>query len=445
MLRPTILAIISLLTALVWSARASAQSLQSYQLEAWTLAGIRGHLNAFIQLDWSRSPEVTGRLCLPDGSERRLSGSNPKPGQLKLTFDGSIAITSDWRVSSIQLERQEQSYNGVAAIVWDAPYETLNRGNVNGRYFQFYRPRPNADWSRFGESSYGVNSVGVLGNDGKERSIPLNSFDRLDREGFLRFAVKNRLWVGDGGWDPGKLKIAFNPDRLSDVQKWLRAQPDRLAFETAIPPNTCGADIVFAALSVPPLLEFFYARRLQLSGLVLGAYPVVLGAGPDMLFISTKAAAITRVFFDQNSSLLERDQAVRRRILEIIDAFVVRRRPDFMQVGRVERLETGQPFAIRLRLVGPSLTSCDAARWERLLFQAMLVPGEANAVTMMIQIQEGFFAPGRQLPSDARFNENRIDDGPLQSLQSLMAGFFIDQGFSADDDSVKKASQFTCR
>lgn len=445
MLRPTILAIISSLTALVWSAPATAQSLQSYQLEAWTLAGARGRLNAFIQLDWSRPPEVTGRLCLPNGSERRLSGSNPKPGQLKLTFDGPIEITSDWRVSSIQLERQELSYNGVAAIAWDAPYETLNRNNVNGRYFQFFRPRANADWSRFGESSYGVNSVGVLGKNDKERTIPLNTFDRLDRESFLKFALMNRLWVGDGGWDPGKLNIAFSPDRLSDVQTWLRAQPDRLAFETAIPANTCGADVVFAELSVPPLLEFFYARRLQTSGLVLGAYPVVLGAGPDMLFISTQAPTITRVFFDQNRSLLEWDQVVRTRILEVIDAFVVRRRPDFMRVGRVERLETGQPFAIRLRLVGPSLTSCDAARWERLLFQALLVPGQANAVTMMIQIQEGFFAPGRQLPPDARFNENRIDDGPLQSLQSLLAGFFIDQGFSADDDSLKKAGQFTCR
>jgi hypothetical protein len=164
-----------------------------------------------------------------------------------------------------------------------------------------------------------------------------------------------------------------------------------------------------------------------------------------MHFVRTNDPAITSVFFRPDSTINERDRVARKRILEVINAFVVRRRPDFMQRGRVEPLETGQPFAIRLRLVGPSLTSCDASRWERLLFQALLFQGPVNTVTMMIQIQEGFFAPGRQLPPDARLNENRIDDGALESLEALMAGFFVDQGFSTDDDSLTKASQFTCR
>jgi hypothetical protein len=195
-------------------------------------------------------------LCLPNGSERGISGSNPKAGQLKLTFDRPIEITPDWSVSSIQLEQAKMSYKGVAVIFWEDT--SLNPNDVRGRYFfELYRPSAHADWSRFGDSAYGVNSVGLLGPGREDRSLRLDTFDRFDREGFLKFALTNRLYVSDGGWKPGSLSVAFNPDRLSDIQQWLRAQPDRLAFKETIPPNTCGADAVFADLSVPPSLSSF--------------------------------------------------------------------------------------------------------------------------------------------------------------------------------------------
>ena len=429
---------------------ANAQDLRSYQVEAWFQQGsFSRRFDAFLQLDWSRSPAVTGRLCLPDGSERRVSGSNPTDGKLQLTFDGSFTLTRGWSLRSVTLERSQMTRDNVNIIAWDAPISVNRRGDSN-RQFGIFRPSANADWSHFGSfDPYSGDNVGLVSSNASDpQDFSLSNFDRHSRESFFNFILTNQLYVGDGGWDPGKLHLAFRLDRLPDLLRWMSGQPDRITFDPPISPNTCGAEAIFATLSVPPLLEFFYARRLQTSGLVLGAYPVALGAGPGMKFVATRDPGITRVFFDEGRSLEARDQVVRVKIVDTIRDFVTQRRPNFLRDGRIEPLDASQAFAIRMNLVGPSLTSCDARRWERLQFQALLTstPTQANTITLMIQIQEGHFAPGRQLPSDARFNENRIDDGALESLQALMAGFFIDRGFSyEDDDAVRRTTLFTCR
>jgi hypothetical protein len=148
-------------------------------------------------------------------------------------------------------------------------------------------------------------------------------------------------------------------------------------------------------------------------------------------------------------TLEDKDQQLWKMISQNLQAFIQARRPDFKQSGTIERLQHGnQVFAYRIEIVGPALSECTRNRWEKLLLQ--IIPqgiSNTDTVNLLLQFQEGFFAPGSpdRRPDDARLEENRISDGPLEQLQERLGGFLLTRGFSHIEDYGVVSSDVVCK
>jgi hypothetical protein len=291
-------------------------------------------------------------------------------------------------------------------------------------------------------------SYGIMSEDGPISRYDLRNYDSLTKEEVLALEIQRGPYISDGGYERGVVFAVLAPDRLDDLRSFLTEDGGGADFEKPSF-DACGAPHVRVQISVPPLLEFYYARKIQLTGLVATAYPNALGAGPafDSLTISDKKLA--DLFNASDVDAREKDQQLWAMIVRNVRAFVQERRPEFQASGTIARLQRGggQLFAYRMEIVGPALAECSRNRWEKLLLQVIPQGMMRGEVDLLFQFQDGFFAPGSldQRPDDARIQENHIPDGSLERLQELLGGFLVARGFKQSDDGTPTSSDVACK
>jgi hypothetical protein len=256
--------------------------------------------------------------------------------------------------------------------------------------------------------------------------------------------------VGDGGYDPGVVAVVYEPKRRAEIEQFLAKEGGGAHFGPLAPPD-CGAPYVSDEVAVPGLLEFYYARLLQRSRLVLTSYPVVEGAGPEFFALRTVWKPVKAILADASLGIDQKDLKISNFIEPKIKAFFLARRPEFTGSGEMTRLNGGTPFVYRLQIVGPRFTVCDRKGWEKLVLQLIPMVGLAadGELGFVFQFEEGFFAPGAldRRPDDARFRENRIEDGALTELQGIMGRYLQQHGFVSDEGAADEpaATEVACR
>jgi hypothetical protein len=122
---------------------------------------------------------------------------------------------------------------------------------------------------------------------------------------------------------------------------------------------------------------------------------------------------------------------------------------DYLQRGTVISHNDGSiPFIYQFDIVGPALT-CNRDQWERIVVQFAILPDRVDKrdVSLVLQIQEGFFAPGKekQRPDDKRLKENRPDDESLKDIQLTMLQFFNTIGLKDEDIGKPDKNSIRCK
>ena len=411
--------------------------------------------HGYANLDWSDPDNVHGDLCLMSGDKGAkpiklpLRGTNQKTGELSLTIPPIADITFP-----------PQPF--VLTRIGDFPlFELANKKVVrwvsygslgdDSKLFEVDLVRiPSKLGAVHYHSSSGSDdtSYGIMSDDGPDYRYDLSNYDSLTKEEVLAIEAKRYPYISDGGYERGVVLAVLTPDRLDDLRSFLVEEAGGADFEKPSF-DACGAPYVQVQISVPPLLEFYYARKIQLTGLVVTAYPNALGAGPafDSLGIADKKLA--DLFNASDIDAREKDQQLWAIIVRNVRAFVQERRPEFQASGTIARLQRGggQFFAYRIEIVGPALSECSRNRWEKLLLQVIPQGIFRGDVELIFQFQDGFFAPGSldQRPDDSRIQENRIPDGSLERLQELLGGFLVARGFKPSDDGTPTSFDVACK
>jgi hypothetical protein len=409
--------------------------------------------HGYANLDWSDPDNVHGDLCLMSRDKGAkaiklpLRGTNRKTGELSLTIPPIAGIT--FPPQPFVLTRSS-----------DFPLFELASKRVT-RWFYYGSLEDESKLfevdliripSELGSVRYSSGSddmsYGIMPEDGPTYRYDLSNYDSLTKEEVLALETQRYPYISDGGYERGVVLTVLTPDRLDDLRSFLAEDGGGADFENPSF-DACGAPYVQVRISVPPLLEFYYARKLQLTGLVMTAYPYALGAGPSFDSLSISDKKLADLFTASDIDAKEKDQQLWAMIVRNVRAFVQERRPEFQGSGTIARLQRGggQLFAYRLEIVGPALSECSRNRWEKLLLQVIpqgIIRGE---VDLLFQFQDGFFAPGSldQRPDDARIQENHIPDGRLERLQELLGGFLIAQGFKPSDDGTPSSSDVACK
>jgi hypothetical protein len=413
----------------------------------------------YAALQWLGSGDVTGKICVygPDAAGRKVeydelgvTGRNSADGKLDLRIDlpaglpqSRLAAALPRDVVHLTLSKAEPPLlpSGRWTTVSDTPAAA---GGASRFSLDLERFPSNTDvlarrWLEHDVTSY---------NDGKFR---LSAYDGMSKEAVIALEARHPPYVGDGGYDPGVIAAIYEPRRRGEIEQFLADEGGGAQLEPLAPPD-CGAPYVSAEIAVPGLLEFYYARLLQRRRLVLASYPVVEGAGPEFFSLHTVWQPVKGILADASLKIEQKDLRISNFIEPQIRAFFVARRPDFAEAGEMTRLNGGTPFVYRLQVVGPRFTQCDRAGWEKLVLQIIPMPGiEADgSISFVFQFQEGFFAPGApdRRPDDARFRENRLDDGALTELQGIMGRYLQQHGFVSDEgpaDDASGTTQVACR
>jgi hypothetical protein len=407
--------------------------------------------HGYANLDWSDPDNVHGDLCLMSGDkgakpiELPLRGTNRKTGELALTIPPIAGIT--FPPQPFVLTRSS-----------DFPlFELANKRVIRWVYYGNDSKLFEVDLIRIPNELGAVHyyssgsddmSYGIMSEDGPTYRYDLHDYDSLTKEQVLALETQRFPYISDGGYERGVVLAVLTPDRLDDLRSFLTEEGGGADFEKPSF-DACGAPYVQVQISVPPLLEFYYARKIQLTGRVMTAYPNALGAGPAFDSLSISDGKLADLFNASDIDAREKDQQLWAMIVRNVRAFVQERRPEFQASGTIARLQRGggQLFAYRMEIVGPALSECSRNRWEKLLLQVIpqgIIRGE---VDLLFQFQDGFFAPGSldQRPDDARIQENHIPDGSLERLQELLGGFLVARGFKQSDDGTPTGSDIACK
>ena len=435
------------------------QSFYRASLSFSNAAGSDVYVEGYAALQWQSSGDVTGTICVigPDANGRKVeydelavTGRNSADGKLDIRIGPPAGLPQSRLAAALPKDKVHLTLTKanpplLPSSSWGIDADTSGGAGGAADFsldLERFPKRTDAlvrHWLEHDVTSY---------NDGKFR---LSTYDGMSKEAVVALEARDPPYVGDGGYDPGVVAAIYEPKRRGEIERFLADEGGGAQFGPLAPPD-CGAPYVRAEIAVPGLLEFYYARLLQRSRLVLASYPVVEGAGPEFFALRTVWQPVKGILADASLKIDQKDLKISNFIEPQVRAFFVARRPEFARSGEMTRLNGGTPFVYRLQVVGPRFTQCDRAGWEKLVLQIIPMVGiEADgAISFVFQFQEGFYAPGApdRRPDDARFRENRLDDGALSELQGIMGRYlqqhgFVSEGGSGDDESG--TTQVACR
>jgi hypothetical protein len=198
-------------------------------------------------------------------------------------------------------------------------------------------------------------------------------------------------------------------------------------------------------INVPRGLEYFSARKLQVSGLVLSAHPMFspnkLLAPPFQVFEQSN-----RVLAEILRGSLSNDDKLQK-LTRLFDGwlygFLHAKRPTFVGHWETARRNGGSPLIYRTQVVGPTVSRCQKTGWE--MFDLQIIPTSIDETrsTIMMQVVEGYEAPGalKRRPPDGRFKDNPLNDAQLARIQEAVAAFFGRHGFIQEESPENDEAQ----
>jgi hypothetical protein len=272
-----------------------------------------------------------------------------------------------------------------------------------------------------------------LGDDAGT-TFDLGRFDKLNAAQAMSITSKLNIY---GVISPTGVRVLFRPDKAQSIVTWAKqygSMVNTVELDN-LSKSSCGSPFVEGTVFVPPLLEFYFARKLQLSGLVERAYPQEEYLTPPFQTMEVHAKEVTAPMEQANLTVDQKLASAHGFFEKELGAFLKQRRPKYTGKWEVTSTASGGSFAYKWQVVGPSVSECSRNGWEMFNLMVAFTPG--SGPTIMISALDGFRAPGPldKRPSDTRFKENSLSDDQLGKIQDDFYGFLVDQGIGPGDKS----------
>jgi hypothetical protein len=258
----------------------------------------------------------------------------------------------------------------------------------------------------------------------RSTKFDLMHFDGLSPQQAFSLTLKTK-------WDeviaPGTVHLIYKPSERKKISQFLTQFGNLVQFEGPAPPD-CGAPFVEDTIDVYALLEFYFARRLQASGLVARAYPEELPRTPPFTPVPVRATELSNVIKDESHDFDERFVRIGAFFDAQLQKFVAEKRPRFQGPWQVTLKKSGSRAVYRWEVVGASISSCKRSGWEKFDIQIALTL--SDRIEVSLQVVEAYQAPGSlaERPPDARFKDNPLTDEQMQKIQDGFYDFLVRQG-----------------
>ena len=416
----------------------------------------------YAEIDWDKDGRIAGRICAyrasGDGDRNvraelgtvGLEGRNPRTGtaeiRLRLDARAGDSILKDI-IPDREIKIGQTGYAGrnfkysVMAESWGNWGESIDKGghtSPNDFSIEFNLiPKSLAP-----KNSERFTTIGVQRRSGKyiSRRFDLAKFDKLTPAQAL--ALRSKLTFEDDV-APGAVIVKYPPAVRANIVKYLE-RLGGLAKLVDTPIPNCGAPHVTDIVDVPPLLEFYFARKLQISGLFLSAYPEIYPKSPPFEPISTRAGPVREIFNNASLDLEQKTERLASFLEKEVIAFLDARRPKHKGRWEITPRKSGLSLGYRAVIVGAMISACQATGWEKIDVQFVSTGlATGGKLSLAVQVVEGYEAPNAldQRPPDDRFKDNRLKDDRLARIQELMVSFLLSRGFKGDgpgDDASKR-------
>ena len=268
----------------------------------------------------------------------------------------------------------------------------------------------------------------------------LTRFDGLSPKQAFSLVI-NTKW--DENISPTVVHLIYKPSNRDKITEFLKQFGDLVEFEGPAPPD-CGAPFIEGTIAVPALLEFYFARKLQASGLVARAYPEELVRTPPFIPIPLRNTELTNAIKDQTMDFADKQLTIATFLDKQVHSFVAAVRPKFQGPWQIILRKSGVPFIYRWEIVGASISSCTSNEWEKFDMQIALSLSEKLEVAL--QVLDAYLAPGSlaKRPSDERFKDNPINDDRMQKIQDAFYDFLVRQGVGFKNPDFPVSSTAAC-
>jgi hypothetical protein len=354
-------------------------------------------------------------------------------GKLRLSFQ-PVAEGPNFSPNEVTLERFVAWSNRDEAFEWwdfggGENFWTDEGTPIRSAITQYLRLRrgPNLRGEVFSLSGPGQTQVAVYANAKAQEAedstlYSLDVYDGLSPSEAIKFE-KGKIF--QELFNVGLVNIFADTSKFGALKETL----DRLGHGARIlnaELAACPPTPMLTTVSVPPGLEFWYARRLQASGLVVAAYPEILARDPSYSeAFPFASAAIAAALRNPQLDTSGKYKAIWQNLEQSLKRFAHARRPGYLSSGSVAPFGTAPEFMFRAELSGKALAVCDSDRWEKIIVNATAnsFDKQRGQAELSVNFSDGFVAKGKQPPGETRWRDNRIPDSDLGKLQELFTAF----------------------
>jgi hypothetical protein len=309
--------------------------------------------------------------------------------------------------------------------------KTTTWSNSNQYLFSVYLVEIPADPEKYGSFSFNSADTQVSYNSAGDRIkfYPMSVYDHMTPQEAIRFEHKHPPFLSEGGYEPAIVQAIIDPKNIAPAEKLLQQVDKGITFEAC---DACGAPFVWAEIHVPPMLELYLARRLQLSGLAVTAYASPLIADPPPLAeFAIPGHKFDNLVLSGKNSLGEQDARLENYFRKLLISFLKQRRPGLIDKFVIRR-PPDRHFTYRFMITGPAISACNPNIWELVAVQILLQQyGDATGVGFILQVPYGGYAGGslENPPPEARLQETKMTDAMLMDTQNAIGTFLIDRRF----------------
>ena len=255
----------------------------------------------------------------------------------------------------------------------------------------------------------------------------------------LSFVARNR-W--DETISPTIVHVVYRPQDRDKVAQFLKQYGNLVSLVTFNDPPIpdCGAPFVESDISVAPLLEYYFSRKLQVSGLVARAHPDELSLTPPFVTLRLRTLDVINPLTSADLKIAEKLSGARAFFEARLKEFLTASCPRFAGPWEIKFQNSGGDNAYRWQVVGPSISACAPNGWEQ--FDILIAFMMGDGPEIMLNALGGYSAPGSltQRPSDVRFKDNPLSDDRLEKIQDSLYGFLVRRGVGMQQADDKRFS-----
>lgn len=404
-----------------------------------------GEASGYAELETSPSGRVSGRICAyidvslaPPQDERSVLGGVKVVGtrdhnkmRLQFSTDEGPKLKAMVPRGVVEFTSDKAGFHSLLPrlITWQSVPD--REGVVGLSFSQIPNVVSAAPADRY--------ALETLGTNGEK--FDLAKFDKMNVNQALAF-------MPTLDWEelvaPSYLSVVYMPKDRQKIANYLQKLSP--AVHLVNPPiSDCGSPFIEDSVRVPSLLEFYFSRQLQISGLVERAYPILLPKSPPFEVISLRAPSLVTDITSSALALDQKDEALASFFGSQLRDFLSAKRPKFPGTWEIEQRNSGAPLAFRAHVTGGAISQCQATGWEQFDIQLLLSTAE-KSLAVDIQVVQGFEAPGSlsERPPDPRFKDNPLSDDRLQDIQDSFISFLRNRGITTKEPNNNPQTPIAC-